>query len=63
MGLIRNQSILANRGKCCHWGGPGSNPFKTFLSLFQLLDESDGSSREDKASHYIPIRMHPLGET
>lgn len=63
MGLIRNQSTLANSGKHSRWDGRGSNPFKTFLSLFQLPDESDGSSREDKASHYIPIRMYPSGKT
>lgn len=63
MGLIRNQSILVNSGKRDHWDGRGSNPFKTFLFLFQLPDESNESSREDKASHYILIRMYPLGET
>lgn len=63
MRLIRNQRILANSGEHSRWDGRGSNPFKTFLSLFQLPDESDGSSREDKASHYIPTRIYPLEKT
>ena len=48
MGLIRNQSILVNSGKHDHWDGRGSNPFKTFLSLFQLPDESNESSVQSR---------------